>query len=582
MVIHLQKLRWLFWLRWKMFTRGFVRGGASRIVGVVILGIFLAIFGSSFAITTYYAYRGMQAPANAEVLFLVLTALYVLWILLPLLQVNTNEGLDLSKLSQFPLTRGELMTSLIFSTLLDIPTLGLFFMLAAVVAGWSSSSGLTLFTLLAVFIFYVQLIAISQLILALLQPLLQSRRFRDFSVLLVVMLGFSLYLGQFALRGIFNAAFTDNLSHAAYSPFLQWLPPGMAARAIQQASSGNWGLAFVWLAALLVISVLILYLWQLLVQRGMTQVAEANSQARSARRQRITRVGATSTPTTLPDETARAGTSPTSTTLSSGTRLAIILPTQVVDIAVKDLKYYWRDPQMKALLIRSLFSVVALTVAIAFPQLSQSRTDTYRSIGHWVELAIPNFTLFSLFVLSYNALGFERQSLTTLFLFPIPPRYILWGKNLVVFLLGAVEVLVLAIVVAAFSGAWELIIPSLAIGIAGMGIITAIGNFTAVFFPHRARLAARGFGSSRSGMSTEEGCLQTVTSLGALLITVLLLLPAIVSIVLPYISGALWIWSISVPGTILYGIIIYVSVTVLVAPRMLDRTPEILAVITRE
>jgi hypothetical protein len=145
-----------------------------------------------------------------------------------------------------------------------------------------------------------------------------------------------------------------------------------------------------------------------------------------------------------------------------------------------------------------------------------------------------------------------------------------------------VEILLLATLVAAFSGAWELIVPSLAIGIAGIGIITAIGNFTAVFFPHRVRLMARGFRASGSGMSTEEGCLQTLTSIAALIVTVLLLLPAIASIIIPYISGAYGIWLISVPGTILYGVIMYVGVTALVAPRMLDRTPEILAVITRE
>jgi ABC-2 type transport system permease protein len=582
MAIHLGKLRWLFWLRWKMFTRSFVRGGASRIIGVVILGLFLAIFGGSFAITTYFAYTGLAAPANAEVLFLVLTVIYVIWIVLPLLQVNTNEGLDLSKLAQFPLTRGELMASLVLSTLLDIPTLGLLLMFGAVVAGWSASTELTLFALLAVIIFYIQLIAISQLILAFLQPLLQSRRFRDFSVLLAVVLGLSLYFCQFAFRGIIGPDFINNLFHAPYSPFLQWLPPGMAARAIQQASIGNWELAVVWLIALLIASVVILYLWQLLVERGMTQIAEGSPQARGTRRQRITQAEAVGIVPNASGASPQAGQGPALSAADTAPTTRRWLPVQVTDIAIKDLKYYWRDPQMKALLIRSLFSVVALTIAFVYPQLSSSRADAYGSIGHWVELTVPNLALLSLFTLSYNALGFERESLTTLFLFPIPPKYILWGKNLVVLLLGAVEILVLAILVAALSGAWELILPSLAIGIAGMGIITAIANFTSVFFPQRARLVTRGFRSGGSGMSTENGCLQAVTSFVAFIVTILVLLPVVASIVIPYISGAYEIWFISVPGTILYGIIIYVVVTTLVAPRMLDRTPEILAVITRE
>jgi ABC-2 type transport system permease protein len=562
MLIHSEKLRWLFWLRWKMFTRSFARGGASRIIGVVFLGIFLAIFGGGLAIATYFAYTGLAAPANAEVLFLVLTIIYVLWIVLPILQVNTNEGLDLSKLSQFPLTRGELMISLVFSTLLDIPTLGLIFLFASIVAGWSSSIGLLLFALLAVAIFYVQLIAISQFILALLQPLLQNRRFRDLTILLTVMLGLSGYLCQFAFRGIFSIDFLNNLSHAAYSPFLQWLPPGMAARAIQQASSGNWGLAFVWLGALLVISTVLLYLWQIMIEHGMTHVSEGSSQVSSPRRQRIAQSSPVEQVTVVaPTTTAKHW-----------------LPPQITAITVKDLKYYWRDPQMKVLFIQSLFTVVVLLAVFVI----NGQDNTSSTIGHWVELYIPNTVLFSTFILSYNALGFERQSLTTLFLLPIPPKYILWGKNLIVFLVGAVELPLLAVIGAAISGAWELIIPSLAIGIAGMGIITAIANFISVFFPQRARMAMRGFRSSGSGMSTEEGCLQAVTSFAALFVTMLVLLPAIASIILPYIFGTYWIWFISVPGTILYGVIIYVVVTNQVAPRMLEKTPEILAVITKE
>jgi hypothetical protein len=569
MVIHAEKLRWLFWLRWKMFTRSFVRGGASRIIGVVILGIFLAVFGGGAAIGTYFAYTGLAAPANAEVLFLVLTVIYVIWIILPLLQINTNEGLDLSKLSQFPLTRGELMTSLIFSTLLDIPTLGLIFMLGSVVAGWSSSIGLLFFALLAVIIFYVQLVAISQLILALLQPLLQSRRFRDLTILLSVMLGFSCYFSQFAFRGIFTTGFVNNLTHATYSPFLQWLPPGMAARAIQQASIGNWGVAFVWLAAVLVISVALLYLWQVAVERGMTHVAEGSSQVRSSRRRRA----AQSSP--VEQGAIAASTAPTTTARHW-------LPPQVTAIAIKDLKYYWRDPQMKALVIRSLFTAGILIVAFVFPQISSGQGNTSRTLGQGVEFYLPNIALFSTFVLSYNALGFERQSLTTLFLLPVPPKYILWGKNLVVAIIAAVEIPVLAIIGAAITGAWGLIIPSLAISIAGLGVITAIANFMSVFFPQRARMATRGFRSSGSGMSTEEGCLQTVASFAALIVTILILLPAIAAIIIPYFTGAYTVWFISVPGTILYGVIIYVVVTTLVAPRMLDRTPEILAVIAKE
>src|SRR5581483_3239194 len=124
MVVHRDKLRWLFWLRWKLFLRGFTRD-RSRIIGAIVSILFgIPIFGG-IAVGTFLAYRFLPAPANAEILFVVLSGVYLLWIVLPLLEFTANEGLDVSKLIQFPLTRPELMLSLLFSTLLDIPMFGL-------------------------------------------------------------------------------------------------------------------------------------------------------------------------------------------------------------------------------------------------------------------------------------------------------------------------------------------------------------------------------------------------------------------------------------------------------------------------
>ncbi len=39
MVIHRDKLRWLFWLRWKLFQRGFTRD-KTRIITTIIIVVF--------------------------------------------------------------------------------------------------------------------------------------------------------------------------------------------------------------------------------------------------------------------------------------------------------------------------------------------------------------------------------------------------------------------------------------------------------------------------------------------------------------------------------------------------------------
>src|SRR5579883_2147871 len=348
MLIHGDKVRWLFWLRWKMFLRSYTRKATLNIIGGILSLLFVFFFAGGLAIGSFFGYRNLQAPANIELLFIVLGALYLFWILLPLLEITTNEGFDLSKLALFPITRGEMLVSLLFSTLLDIPTLGLFFMFIAVIAAWSSSIPLALISLLSMLIFYVQIVGIGQLVLALLQPVLQSRRFRDMYVLLTVLLASGAYLCQFAVRGILSRNFVDLLNQSAFSPYLQWLPPGMAARAIQQASIGNWGMSFVWLGALALVSVVVLFLWQLLVERGLT-AAESGGSVSSTRR----RVEHTS-----PGRIAPTGANGVQTIHTS--LVERLIPTRMRTLMVKDVRYFWRDPQLKALLLQSLISLAFL------------------------------------------------------------------------------------------------------------------------------------------------------------------------------------------------------------------------------
>jgi ABC-2 type transport system permease protein len=558
-LIHGDKVRWLFWLRWKILIRSFTRasGRVSRIIGTAFLVLFGLPFVGGIAVGTYFAYRYLPAPANINVLFLMLTGVYLLWLLLPLLEFSVNEGLDLSKLSLFPLTRAELMVSLLLSTLLDIPTIGLLLVFAAVVAGWAFSVPLALVALLTMLIFYVQVIGMSQLVLALLMRVLQSRRFRDLSIIIVALFSSSCYLfQQLAFRGLGSGGFVTNLNHMTISSYLQWLPPGMAARAIQQAMVGNWGMSALWLAALLVISVLVLYLWQLVVERGLNSPESGGVQR--VRRRRVVRA-------------ANAVIHPAGFWRSA-------LASQVAAIALKDLKYFRRDPQLQATFAQSIVSIVVLIFITVF---SPGGSGRQLFLSSWTVMLAPFFVFLALYSLSYNMLGFERQSLVTLFLFPVEPRHILWGKNLVVFCIGAVEIILVVGIATFLSRAWDMVWPALAVGLAGIAVMLGCGNFTSVFFPQRMRLAQRGFRAS-ANMSSEGGCLRAVMSLAALAATALILIPVALALIAPVYFNLRWIWTFSIPASLLYGAAFYYVVTELVAPRILAKAPEILEITTRE
>ena len=557
MVIHTDKLRRLFWLRWKTLMRGYTRNPLS-IIGSIFMLLFIVFFAGAVAVGTFFAYRLLPSPANSEVLYLVLTAVLLLWIVLPLLEFTANEGLDASKLILFPLTRAELMVSLLFSTLLDIPTIGLVLVLVAVIAGWAVSVPVAILACVTMLVFYIQVVGISQLVLALFMRVLQGRRFRDLSIIIIAVFTSSCYLiQQFVLGGTRILHLYDNLQSASFSPYLQWLPSGLAARSITQAVHGNWGASIATLGLLLLTSVLTLYLWQFVLQRSLSASEVGGSARVRNRRRQQTAVVA-------------AGVQPASTSMWGR-----IIPPQVSALALKELKYFWRDPQLKAMMFQSVIYVAIFLVA---PLLNPS-SSRFGGNGY-VLLITPLIVLLFILTLSLNTLGLERQSLTTLFLFPVAPQRILWGKNLAVATLGIVELVVLISIGAFLTHAWNFVLPVLIGGLAGMGVTLGCGNFTSVYFPQYMRQMQRGFRAT--GQTSQAGCLRAVMSFVMLVVTLILLIPVALALGLPMIFQVEWIWSITIPLTLVYGIAFHQIATRLVAPRMLEQAPEILAITTRE
>lgn len=563
LVIHPEKVRWLFWLRWKLFTRGFTRE-KSRIISTIFMIVFgLPIYGG-IAVVTFLGYRYLPSPANAEILFLVLTGVYLFWMVLPLLEFSVNEGLDVSKLLLFPLTRSELMLSLLFSTLLDIPMLGLMLVFIAVVAGWAVSLPITLLTIVAVLILYAQVVGMSQLVLALLMSTLQSRRFRDLSIILIALFSMSCYLlQQLVLRDIGTGNFVANIERAQFSLYLQWLPPGMTARAIQQAVLGNWGASAAWLGISLVAAVLVLYLWARVLERSLS-TPEVGGAVRTRRHKAAKEMGVGSVNAARPRATS-----------SGGGILERLGSTQIYAITNKEWKYFWRDPQLKATLLSSLYIIIIFLVG---PFLNAG--GSFNSLGVIIYTA-PLAVFFSVFTLSYNTLGMERQSLTTLFLFPIEPRRILLGKNLAVAVIGIGELFVLVLTSAALTHSWHLVLPVLSVGLAGIGVVIGCGNFASVYLPQRMRQMQRGFRATGSSAGN-AGCLRGVMSLLMMGVTVVVLAPVVAALFLPMFYHVQWVWVFSIPVALLFGIGFHQLVTWLVASRMLDRTPEILEITTRE
>lgn len=560
MVIHGDKLRWLFWLRWKLFLRGFSRD-RSRVISTIFLIIFGIPFFGAIAVGTAFGYRLLPYPANSELLFLVLTAIYLMWLALPLLEFTVNEGLDVSKLMPFPLTRLELMASLLLSTLLDIPMFGLMLVLLAVIIGWAVSVPVAIFTILAMLVFYVQIVGMSQLVLALLMRTLQSRRFRDLSILVIALFSTACYLSsQLVSRALSSGGFEANLQNAVFSRYLQWLPPGYSASVVQNAFTGNWGVALVWFAVSIIAAIVVLYLWSQVLEHSLN-----TPEISGAVRTRTRRVQAQRT-------TIDQALVPASSSARQG-----FLSSQTITIALKEWKYFWRDPQLKAMLFQSVIYVAIVVLYPIISATSGSRSTSF-SVGLF---SVPLAVFLSMFILSYNTLGMEREGLTTLFLFPIDPRRILLGKNLSVAVLGLAELILLMIITAALSRATNLIIPVFVVGLAVIAVVLACGNVTSIFFPTKMRAYARGFRATGAS-SGNQGCIRGILSLAMMIVTVIVLLPVAAAAFVPIILHAEWLWVFCIPVALLYAIAIYALVMWFAAPQLLKRAPEILAVVARD
>lgn len=570
--IRFSHVRTLLWLRWKLTVRGYARSW-QRIVGLVFALVFLLPFVGLVAYGTVAAYLDLPRPAATQILFAVVGGLFMLWAALPLLQYSLNEGLDVTKLQIYPLTRGEQMLSLLLSTLLDVSTLFLLLMLAAIFVGWHATLLAGAVTVVALVAIYAHIVSFSQLVLAALMGLLRTRRFRDITVIVFALFGVTCSLGsQLVSRllvGVGGPGRGPDLLSLHLDQYVRWTPPGMAAQAIALANEGDYVQALPWLAGSLLLIPVLLSVWAWVLDRGITNAESSAPAGRRARRRSRGATAANGLNGAQPAAAPLAVPSRRRWRPISGAALAI---------TAKDARYLWRDPQLKAALISVLFA----TVIILFPNIYSPRNSDLSGsnllAGYSVLLA-PLPALLLVLAFSQNALGMERQGLQTLFLFPVRPLDIFFGKNLFVGVFAFAFEVALTLVRAAMTGGWQLVPLALVGGLAAILVMLGCGNVTSVLAPVRWRTMRMGESGS---YASENGCLRAVISFATMAVTALLLIPVAAAILVPLLLvGQEW-FALSLPLALAYGVALYQTATRLIAPVLLRRGPEILAATVRE
>jgi ABC-2 type transport system permease protein len=219
-------------------------------------------FAVLIALGLFAALAAMHGQATAvDLTSVVFTVLAFGWLILPLMAFGLDATLDPATMALYPLRPRQLATGLLAASATGawpaanvIGLLGVLIGLARGVLGIFVS-------LIAVLLQLLFCIALARFVTTSLAGLLRSRRGKDLAIFLFIPI-FAGY--EFIAQVVPKLAASGQLTAAGFAGFdawMRWLPPGLAAHAIQDASDGQPGTAALRLGLLAAIIVVLGWLW---------------------------------------------------------------------------------------------------------------------------------------------------------------------------------------------------------------------------------------------------------------------------------------------------------------------------------
>ena len=224
------------------------------------------MISTAFAVLTalgmFALLASLHGQSDAVVLTSVLFTVFAFgWLILPLLAFGLDGTLDPATLALYPLRTRPLATGLVAASAAGAWPMANLLGLLGVTVGLASGAFGFLVALAAVVLELLFCITLARFVTTSLARMLRSRRGGDFAVFLIIPI-FALYEAfvQVVPRLTAEGRLTTS-SFGGVDSWLRWLPPGMAAHAIQDASTGHPGAALLRLALLAGIIVGLGWLW---------------------------------------------------------------------------------------------------------------------------------------------------------------------------------------------------------------------------------------------------------------------------------------------------------------------------------
>jgi ABC-2 type transport system permease protein len=553
---------WLFVKLKLRLMAGALRGngGSTRTVGLVI-AIVAGLYAMPVGFGLLASLHGRAPAVNAGVV--VFTAAFAGWTVLPLLAFGTDETMDPARLALLPLSRRTMSAGLFAASLTGIGPVVTFVVLLGAVAAAAIGPGAVAVGLAAAGLELALCITGSRALATALSGLLRSRRGRDLGVVAGAALALAVVAGNLALqRSLIGGGLGPGLR--AIAGVVRWAPPGMVAHAIGDATRGDYLVALLELAVGGVTVALLLWAWIAVLGRALT--SQDASQRAGRRPARPGAAGAAA----VAARTGRPPAGPADTGGLSGLS-GLLTGSRVSTVAVKELRYAWRDPRRKAAWLGLGMAVI---VTLSVSRLGTGHSGLSGAVGPvLVAAAVYGGTIAG--VQSANQFGLDGAALWLNVAATSRAQDLradLAGKNLASAL---VAMPIFALLYTALGLlAHQVTYPAAAFGIGAcaLGVTLGISSVASVLLPYpvpERRTSAFG------GAGTGRGCLAGLANLAILILAVAFMSPVLV--LLAILHTGLWLLLIG-PG---YGAAIAWVGRLAASEIGYRRLPELLATVSR-
>lgn len=513
--------------------RNGLRGSPLRVAGFAVVAAWagaVALLGFSLL-----AHPPADPPNRADLPVAAFALVFLGWVVLPVIGYGLDETLDPSRLALLPLRRRQLMTGLVVASSVGVAPVATLLGLSGAVPGYGRGLGGRAVVAAAVAVEFALCVTGARAVTTALSRALRSRKGRD--TWLVALPLFLLVSSLLALAARPLGPRASNQAVAELVAVLRWLPPGFAGHAAHLAEQGRLGAALRDLVVPAAAALGLVLLWM----RNLERLAHSSEPVAHRRG---------STLEARPDTVL--GLFPARWPFPRDRRGAV---------AVKDLRYLWREPMLRAQRGMTLIFAVGAVASVALvPRLQGPEAVLNAAAFAW---------LFSLNAV--NQFAADRAAYWMHAAAPGDPRADLLGKNLAGVLLYGALFLVVAPAIAALSGGWAYLPLAVCLVVGLFGISFGVGNVASVRLPIPMPDSSTNLWASRG----DQGCGTGLVMQLVFVLNVALAAPvgALVFAGVRFWRPLLWV---AAAFALAYGLLVYRAGLGLAAAWLRDHQPELL------